>query len=148
MCVCVCVCVCVCELDLALNDTQGLIYSKSPTNIPLSFNFNLSKLSFMLCRYQFNFTSQLVLLNLIYTREYEILNIMPNISYDMLYLYLHTLFANCPEDLGSISGRVIPNTLKIVLDTTLHNTQRYKIRFKGKVEQSKERSSALHYTLV
>ena len=34
------------------------------------------------------------------------------------------------------------------LDTTLLNTQHYKVRFKGKVEQSREWSSALPYTLV
>ena len=51
-------------------------------------------------------------------------------------------------DLGSIPGRVIPKTLKMVLDTTLLNTQHYKVRFKGKVEQSWEWSSALPYTLV
>ena len=34
------------------------------------------------------------------------------------------------------------------LDTTLLNTQYYKVRFKGKVEQSREWSSALPYTLV
>ena len=50
--------------------------------------------------------------------------------------------------LGSIPGRVIPKTLKMVLDTTLLNTQHYKVRFKGKVEQSWEWSSALPYTLV
>ena len=38
--------------------------------------------------------------------------------------------------------------LKMVLDTTLLNTQHYKVRFKGKVEQSWEWSSALPYTLV
>ena len=37
---------------------------------------------------------------------------------------------------------------KMVLDTTLLNTQHYKVRFKGKVEQSWEWSSALPYTLV
>ena len=58
------------------------------------------------------------------------------------------VFANGPGDLGSIPGRVIPKTLKMVLDTTLLNTQHYKVRFKGKVEQSWERSSALPYTLV
>ena len=46
----------------------------------------------------------------------------------------------------SIPGRVIPKTLKMELDTTLLNTQHYKVRFKGKVEQSW--SSALPYTLV
>ena len=43
---------------------------------------------------------------------------------------------------------VIPKTLKMELDTTLLNTQHYKVRFKGKVEQSREGSSALPYTLV
>ena len=34
----------------------------------------------------------------------------------------------------------------MVLDTSLLNTQQYKIRIKGKMEQSRERSSALPYT--
>ena len=59
-----------------------------------------------------------------------------------------TLPTNGPGDLGSISGRVIPKTLKMVLDTSLLNTQHYKVRIKGKMEQSKERSSALPYTSV
>ena len=58
------------------------------------------------------------------------------------------VFANGPGDLGSISGRVIPKTQKMVLDASLLNTQHYKVRIKGKVEQSWERSSALPYTLV
>ena len=58
------------------------------------------------------------------------------------------VFANGPGDLGSIPGRVIPKTLKMELDTTLLNTQHYKVRFKSKVEQSWEWSSALPYTLV
>ena len=36
----------------------------------------------------------------------------------------------------------------MVLDTILLRTQHYKVRIKGKVEQSWERSSALPYTLV
>ena len=58
------------------------------------------------------------------------------------------VFANGPEDLGSIPGWVIPKTQKMVLDATLLNTQHYKVQIKGKVEQSRERSSALLYTLV
>ena len=58
------------------------------------------------------------------------------------------LFANGLGDLGSIPGRIIPKTLKMVLDTSLLNTQQYKVCIKGKVEQSKERSSALPYTSV
>ena len=46
-------------------------------------------------------------------------------------------------DRGSIPGRVIPKTLKMVLDTSLLRTQQYKVHIKGKVEQSRERSSAL-----
>ena len=55
---------------------------------------------------------------------------------------------NCkfgPVDLGSIPGRVISKTL---LDTTLLNTQQYKVCIEGKVEQSRERCSALSYTSV
>ena len=51
--------------------------------------------------------------------------------------------ANCPGDLGSIPGRIIPKTLKMVLDISLLNTQQYKVRIKGEVEQSWERSCAL-----
>ena len=58
------------------------------------------------------------------------------------------MFANGLGDLGSIPGRVIPKTLKMVLDTSLLITQHYKVRIKGKVEQSRERSSALPYTSV
>ena len=58
------------------------------------------------------------------------------------------VFINGPVDLGSIPGRVRPNTLKIVLDTSLLNTQQYKVCIKGKVEQSREWSSAFPYTLV
>ena len=58
------------------------------------------------------------------------------------------VFANGPGDMGSILGHVIPKTLKMVLDTSLLNTQQYKVRIKGKVEQLRERSSALPYTSV
>ena len=53
------------------------------------------------------------------------------------------VFANGPGDQGSIPGRVIPKTLKMVLDTSLLNTQQYKVGIKGKVEQSWERGNAL-----
>ena len=42
------------------------------------------------------------------------------------------VFANGPGDRGSISGRVIPKTFKMVLDTALLNTQQYKVSIKGK----------------
>ena len=48
------------------------------------------------------------------------------------------MFANGPGDLGSIPGRVILKTQKMVLDASLLSTQHYKVRIKGKVEQSRE----------
>ena len=53
------------------------------------------------------------------------------------------LFTNGPEDRVSVSCRVIPKTPKMVLDAALLNTQHYKVRIKGKVEQPRELSSAL-----
>ena len=58
------------------------------------------------------------------------------------------VLANGPGDQGLIPGWVIPKTQKMLLDASLLNTQHYKVRIKGKVEQSREKSSALPYTLV
>ena len=58
------------------------------------------------------------------------------------------VFANGLGDLGSIPCRVLPKTQKMVLDASLLNTQHYKVRINGKVEQSRETSSALPHTLV
>ena len=41
------------------------------------------------------------------------------------------VFVNGPGDLGSLPGCVIPKTLKMVLDTSLLNTQQYKVRIEG-----------------
>ena len=59
-------------------------------------------------------------------------------------------FFNSLGDWGSIPGRVIPKTQKMVLDASLLNTQHYKVWIKGKVEQSWKRSSAppLHVGVV
>ena len=57
------------------------------------------------------------------------------------------VFTNGPEDQGSIPGRVIPKTQKWYLIPPCL-TQLYKERIKGKVEQSRERSSALPYSSV
>ena len=43
---------------------------------------------------------------------------------------------------------MIQKTLKMVFDTSLLNTQPYKVRIEGKVEQSRERNSVLPYTSV
>ena len=55
----------------------------------------------------------------------------PNIDFDSVYIMVYQLglavrvFANGPGDLPSIPGRVIPKTLKMVLDVSLLNTQHY-----------------------
>ena len=73
--------------------------------------------------------------------------------YIYIYIYIAarwlvgSVFANISRDLGPIPGGVIPKTLKMVLDTPLLNTKQYKLRIEGKVEQSRERSSALPYTV-
>ena len=61
---------------------------------------------------------------------------------------MNRVFADGPVDWGSIPGRVIPKTQKMVLEAALLNTQHYKVRINGKVEQSRECSSALPYTYV
>ena len=58
------------------------------------------------------------------------------------------VIANGPGDRSSIPGRVLPKTQKIVLDAAMLNTQHYKVRIKSKVEQSREWTRALSYTLV
>ena len=58
------------------------------------------------------------------------------------------VFANGPGDLGSIPSRVIPKTQKMARDNSLLNTHQYKVGIKGKVEHTRERSSALLYTSV
>ena len=57
-------------------------------------------------------------------------------------------FTNGPGDQSSTPGRVIPMTQKMVLHTSLLNTQHNMVRIKDKVEQSKEKSSTLSDSLV
>ena len=53
---------------------------------------------------------------ILYQRETRILRLI------IYILLLGRVFANGPGDLGSIPGRVIPKSLKMVLDTFLLNT--------------------------
>ena len=67
--------------------------------------------------------------------------------YIYIYVYIYIclvgrVFTSSPRDLGSIPGRVIPKTLRMVFDTSLLNTQQCKVRIKGKMEQSREKNSA------
>ena len=68
---------------------------------------------------------------------------MYSLIYACVHIYIYIglgvrVFANGPGDLGSIPGRVIPKTQKMVLDASLLSTQHYKVRIKGKVEQSRK----------
>ena len=57
----------------------------------------------------------------------------------VLHIYPRTIgsmsrvFPNSAGDLGSIPSRVMPMSFKMVLDTSLLNTQQYKVHIKGKV---------------
>ena len=77
-------------------------------------------------------------LSIVYTFSWEYMLIGP----------VGRVFTNGPGDQGSILGHNIRKILKMVLGTSLLNTQQYKVCMKGKVEQSRERSGALSYTLV
>ena len=68
------------------------------------------------------------------------------LQWSVLICQVGRMFANGPRDLGSIPGHVIPKTFEMVLDNPLLNTQQNKVRIKGKMEQSRERSSALPNT--
>ena len=57
------------------------------------------------------------------------------------------VFASGLGDLGSFLSQVIPKTQKIELDAALLTTQHYKVGIKGKVEQSREKSTILPYIL-
>ena len=90
-----------------------------------------------------------------YTHIYIYIYIYVNIyGYIYIYIYIYIraiglmsrVFANGPEDWGSIPSQVIPKTQKMVLDNALINTQYYKVRIKYKLEQPREWSSALPYT--
>ena len=53
-------------------------------------------------------------------------------------MFFKTILANGQGNWGSIPGRVIPKTQKMVFDATLLNTQHYKVKIKDKLEQSRE----------
>ena len=71
-----------------------------------------------------------------------------SMKYMSLFGIMVRVFINGPGNLDSIPGRVIPKIKKMVLDVSLLNGQHYKVQIKGKVEQSRERSSAVPYTLM
>ena len=70
-------------------------------------------------------------------REYEV--DCCNEVFSLIYIWQAvSVFAHSRGDVGSIPGRVIPKTQKMVVDAFLLNTQHYKVLIKGKVEQSRK----------
>ena len=66
----------------------------------------------------------------------------------IMRIIMSRVSANNQGDWGSIPGQVIPKTQRMVLDATLLNTQHYKVRIKGKVEQSREWNIIEYYLSV
>ena len=58
------------------------------------------------------------------------------------------MIVNGPEDQGSIPSLSHTKDQKMIPDATLLNTQYYKVRIKGKVEQSRERISTLPVCVI
>ena len=69
-------------------------------------------------------------------------------QYIQPFVLVGRVFTRSPGDQGSIPGWAIPKTQRMVLDAALLNTKHYKVRIKGKVEQSREKNSAFPYTIV
>ena len=66
-----------------------------------------------------------------------------------MHLLMGRVFTNGPGGQGSIRGRIILKTQKIVLDVSLLNTLHYKIGIKGEVEKrGKELCPPLHLGVV
>ena len=121
--------------NLALNVSYA---NKNPTN-QLTNQPN-NKNDFIECTYKIEMSWLVKLQICVFILFFSFLN--------RLIGQVGRVFANGLGDLGSIPGRVLPKTLKMVLGTSLLNTQQCKVRIEGKVEQSRERSSALSYTSV
>ena len=73
---------------------------------------------------------------------------MPNTSLNRLIGLANRVFANGLGDLGSNPRSCHTKDFKNGTDTSLLNTQQYKVLIKGKTEQFRERSSALPYTTL
>ena len=74
----------------------------------------------------------------------------PMSQFDNRPIGLGVEYSPIAGETGVQSHVVIPKTQKVVLDTSLLNTQHYNARFMGKVEQSRKRSSPapLHHCVV
>ena len=137
MCVCVCLHICVCEYTYTYVWLYVHVYVSIFTHPPPpQAGYNRGSIFKQSLR-SFEFRVYIYIYIYIYMSLYI-----------YIYIYMRRVFANGLEDCGSIPGWVIPMTQKIVLDSTLLNSQHYKVGIKGKVVQSREWSSILAYTSV
>ena len=132
MCVCLCVCVCVCvrlslcaSLPSATQHSRYLPYFLVGLDFFVWWHINLRGV----------FNAKAILVE---GQHCYYLTLIRSGRGIMTLGLAVRVFANGPGDLGSIPGRVIQKTQKMVLDASLLNTQHYKVRIKGKVEQSRE----------
>ena len=56
---------------------------------------------------------------------------IPKYTDKMFWLMIFDKIKPQPGDMGPIPGRVIPKTFKMVLDSSLLNTQQYKVMYQG-----------------
>ena len=161
MCVCVCVCVCVRERErererervyfaqMMPDPFAWKLESKCTVKKLLHFFLFLNKNN-----WNYLYTSNIYTYICVYVCVYIYIYIYKERERESISLYICVLASRVEcspivQETGVlIPGQVIPKTLKMVLDTSLLNTQQYKVHIKGKVEQSWERSSALPYTSV
>ena len=117
--------------------------------IPISPNNVLSKVekknARMRPRYQQYRYPQNRKCNYILLLKFGSNQILTNYIWIKYYIGIVIGLANGPGSRGSIPPRVLRKTKKkkMVLDAALLNTQHYKVRNEGEVEQSREWSSAL-----
>ena len=142
------------KLDLALNNLWLLIYHKIQPNLISHLSVHWSLVLVRVCHI---YGTQLPVLGW-YLLSLQLCRCFPmRFTLPLLCILgdicrsscaIGRVFANGLGDWGSIPGQIIPKTQKMVLDTSLLNTKHYKVCIKGKVEQSREKSSTLPYTLV
>ena len=143
------------QQDSILNNLQGLIYYETQTNRQQILNiypFQIWSLYLHWNCYSYIFKFVFIffkkfIINYRDKVQYVFLRLFLNLCYQAIGL-MSRVFANGTGDRGSIPGRFILKTQKMFLDAALFKIQHYKVRIKGKVEQSWEWSSALSYTSV
>ena len=120
------------EISTYLHDPVFISYCKTTKIAPKNKIFVRSII--LKCSFSWSIYKQAMKFYIIHILE----NILTLFIVDQAIGLMSRVFANGLGDRGSILGWVILKTQKMVLDAALLNTQHYKVRIKGKVEQSRE----------